>query len=370
MHNDQDSPPCFAIVPQGLEETAAEELRKDFKAEIRKTGQGLVVFRVRDIDRGLLQARTTDDVFVLAWGTDRLSYRAADLDKIRQWTHRDADWDGLLKLHHAVRPKPKGKPTYRLVVQMTGQHGYRRADAAQALARGLGNKLPASWRYAEENAAVEIWLIIHGATAVCGLRLSDRSMRHRDWKVEHIPASLRPTVAAAMVRVAELRPELTVLDPMCGAGTILGEAVAYARRRSRVEHRPWPMTFLGGDADRLHVRATLANLRMLEAAEEVRLETWDVHRRLPIPNAGVDRVITNPPFGKQLASPEEIVPLYQALVRQVQRVLKPGGIAVFLVAEVRALDEPARAAGWKPVRRLHLRTQGQRATILAYRKPE
>src|SRR5438128_3351665 len=106
---------------------------------------------------------------------------------------------------------------------MTGEHGYRRADARKALAEGLAGKLPASWRPAEENAAVEVWLTIHGATAVCGLRLSDRTMRHRTYKQDHLPASLRPTVAAAMVRLAEARPNQVFLDPMCGAGTILAE---------------------------------------------------------------------------------------------------------------------------------------------------
>ncbi|GIW78280.1 MAG: hypothetical protein KatS3mg105_0087 [Gemmatales bacterium] len=69
----------------------------------------------------LLRLRTTEDVFLLAWGTDGLSYRAADLKYIQRWTAREADWSQLQRLHHAVHPKPKGKPTYRLVTQMAGQ---------------------------------------------------------------------------------------------------------------------------------------------------------------------------------------------------------------------------------------------------------
>src|SRR6185312_5694864 len=158
------------IVQPGLEEVAAEEIKQELKAEVKKQGQSIVVFRVARIDRSLLQLKTTEDVFLLGWGTDELSYRAQDLESIRRWTAQDVDWDYLLKLHHEVRPKPKGKPTFRLVTQMTGEHGYRRYDARKALIRGLVGKLPASWREADENASVEIWLTIHGATAVCGLR--------------------------------------------------------------------------------------------------------------------------------------------------------------------------------------------------------
>ncbi len=209
------------MVSPGLEPVAGEEIVRDLGGEVKRTGRGIVVFRLDDVDQDILRLRTTEDVFLLAWGTDDLSYRAEDLERIRRWTAREFDWDRLLRIHHQVRPKPKGKPSYRLVTQMTGDHGYWRQDAREALARGLAGKIPASWRHAEENAAVEIWLTIDGASAVCGLRLSDRTMRHRTYKAEHLPASLRPTVAAAMVRLAGAGPGHVILDPMCGAGTIL-----------------------------------------------------------------------------------------------------------------------------------------------------
>src|SRR5262245_23868851 len=104
-------PPCYAFVHPGLEELAGEEIERDLGGEVKKTGRGYVVFRVAAIDEALLHLRTTEDVFLLAWGTDQLSYRAADLDKIRRWTAREPDWQHLLRVHHAVRPKPKGRHT-------------------------------------------------------------------------------------------------------------------------------------------------------------------------------------------------------------------------------------------------------------------
>ena len=243
---------------------------------------------------------------------------------------------------------------------MQGQHGYRRVDAREALAGGLAGHLPASWRPVGEDAAVEVWLTIDGRTAVCGLRLSDRSMRHRTWKQEHVPASLRPTVAAAMVRLAEPRPDMLLLDPMCGAGTILGEAIDYARR-----HRLGTLQVSGGDEDPNAVRAAEINLRRLGPA---RLERWDA-MRLPLPAASVDRIVSNPPFGKQLSRPEEIGPLYRRLVPAYDRILKPGGRAVLLVSEEEPLREAARSAGWKLLRQLHLRVLGQSAVITVWRKP-
>jgi len=347
-----------------LEEVAEEEIRAEVKGDVKKSGQGIVVFRVNDIDRDLLRLRTIEDVFLLAWGTDELSYRAQDLESLRRWTDK-ANWTQLMQIHHSIRPKPKSKPTYRFIVQMTGEHGYRRMDAIKALAQGMAGKLPSSWKPTEEGASVEVWLTIHGATAVCGLRLSDWSMRHRTYKFEHLPASLRPSLAAAMVRLADIKPGNTVLDPMCGAGTLLAEGVELVRDRKRDGVEGWDVTFLGGDIESRHVRFAETNLRKVGA---VRFETWDA-RKLPLEDASIDRIVCNPPFGKQMSTPEEIRPLYKQTVREMDRVLKPGGKAVLLVSDVNALKEAIEPVGWKKQRAVNVRILGQRSAIGVYRKP-
>jgi tRNA (guanine6-N2)-methyltransferase len=352
-------PPCYAIVQPGLEPVAADEIEHDLGGEVKKTARGIVVFRTPHIDSRLLELRTVEDVFVFAWGTDQLTYRAEDLDKIRRWTSRDADWARLLQFHHAIRPKPKGKPTYRFVTQMEGHHGYLRRDAGKAFARGLAGKFPDSWKAAEENAAVEFWLTIDNATAVSGVRLSDRTMRHRIYKLEHRPASLRPTVAAAMVRLAEIKPRHVVLDPMCGAGTLLAEYFAFVGK-IRAEKPP----ALGGDIDAAAVRAAAVNLSKLG---EARLVRWD-STRLPLPDQSVDRVLSNPPFGKQLGTPESVGPLYRAAVREWDRLLRPAGRAVLLAADATAIRTAARSVGWQNVRELKVRVLGQPALVSVWRK--
>ncbi len=346
------------MVHPGLEEIAAEEVERDLGGEVRRTAEGLVVFRLDEIDGRVLGLRTTEDVFLLAWGTDQLTYRAEDLDKIERWTAREPDWARLLRIHHAVRPRPQGKPSYRLVAQMEGKHGYLRRDAGKALARGLAGHFPASWRQAEENASIEVWLSINQASAVCGLRLSDRTMRHRTYKLDHLPASLRPTMAAALVRLAAAHAGEVVLDPMCGAGTILAEQLVRAERTRR------PVVVWGGDLEAPAVRSAAANLSRLGKAH---LARWDA-TRLPLPDASVDHVVSNPPFGKQLASPETVGPLYAAMLREYDRVLRPGGQAVLLVSDAGALRAGARGLPWKCRRQLRVRVLGMPAQISDWRK--
>lgn len=352
---------CYALVQPGLEEIAAEEIQRDLGGEIRKSAPGMVVFRVKELNPRLLSLRTTEDVFLYAWGTDQLSYRATDLELIERWTARQVDWHHLLQQHHRLRPRPKGKPTYRLVAQMEGEHGYLRKHAGQALARGLSGVFPDSWRPAEENASVEVWLTIDQATAICGVRLSDRTMRHRAWKLEHRPASLRPTVAAAMVRLAGIKPGDVVLDPMCGAGTILAEVYAYCER-----FRGAVLEVRGGDLEFAAVRAATTNLRKLGAPP---LCQWDA-RQLPLGDHSVQVIVSNPPFGKQLGSPQEIATLYPRMIREYDRILSRSGRAVLLVSDHGTLRQAIEPICWKREGEYRVRVLGQAARISVWRKAD
>ncbi|MBX7104407.1 MAG: RNA methyltransferase [Gemmataceae bacterium] len=354
---DRSDPPCYAMVVPGLESVAADEITRDLGGTVRKIDRGIVIFRVPHIGPELLRLRTVEDVFLLAWGTDALTRRAADLESIRKWTARDADWANLLRIHHSIRPKPAGKTSWHAVTQMQGERGYRRTDARDKLLEGLTGHIPAGWPIVDDNAAVEVWLTLQDSMAVCGVRLSDSSMRHRTYKQEHRPASLRPTVAAAMARLAGAGPDAVILDPCCGMGTILAEAIALARSRG------FTVTAIGGDTEWGAVSGAGVNLR-----RGVGLARWDA-RELPLATECVDRILANPPFGKQLSTPEEVPGLYRDMVREWDRVLRPDGRAVVLVAEHDALTRPALARGWVGVRQLRVRVLGQLATLSVWRKP-
>lgn len=355
-------PALYAHVVPGLEAVAADELSRDFGAEIKRSGRGVVVFRTNSIDETLIEARTTEDIYLLAWGSDSLEFTTNDLQTIRQWTARKADWPQLLRIHHGIRPLKKGqKPTFRIICQLQGEHGYRRTDARKAFAEGLNRVVPVGWYPAEDNAWIEFWLTIKGRSATCGVRLTDRTMRHREYKTEHVIASLRPTVAAAMARLSGLGPGQTLIDPMCGAGTILAEAADLAGRR-----RITDATILGGDIDPNAVFCTTQNLDRFARVPVVR---WDA-TRLPLEGESVDRIVCNPPFGEKLLDPAEVEPLYRAMLREFDRVLRPGGKAVLLTSEHDILATAARSARWQSSRVFKVRILGLPAVLSVWQKSD
>jgi 23S rRNA G2445 N2-methylase RlmL len=238
------------------------------------------------------------------------------------------------------------------VARQVGQAAYRRVDAQQAVERAIAGRGDHHWRLAEEGA-LEFWLTLlpnraaarpaspargsrppadqsrAGYEALLALRLSDEQMRHREYKLEHLPASLRPSAAAALVWLTRPAPDDVFLDPMCGAGTILIERANAGRYA----------LLLGGDAREQALAIARGNVG--PRYKPIELRQWDA-RALPLEAASITAAAVNLPFGKQIGSTEENRTLYPDVLRELARVLRPGARLVALTGDRRALDDALR----------------------------
>src|SRR5262249_16103525 len=106
------------------------------------------------------------------------------------------------------------------------------------------------------------------------------------------------------------------------------------------------------------------NLRKLGSALLCRHDAT----RLPLPDQCVDRVISNPPFGKQLGRPQEIGPLYRRMVAEYDRVLRWHSRAILLVADLAALRHASGHVGWQRLQQIRVRVLRQAAAISVWRK--
>jgi tRNA G10 N-methylase Trm11 len=181
--------------------------------------------------------------------------------------------------------------------------------------------------------------------------------------VEHLPASLRPVAAAALVWLAQPSTEEIVLDPMCGAGTILAERLGFDRR-GRI---------LGGDRDWAALRATRANLEYFRRDDTDQIFPWPLlrwdARQLPLRSGSVDVIACNPPFGKQISPDEDIGLLYRELVPEWHRVLKPHGRVAVVVADWEAFARPAQNLHWHCRRRFNVLLLGQTVSLTLWHRP-
>jgi 23S rRNA G2445 N2-methylase RlmL len=276
----------------------------------------------------LLRARTVEDVFVQVVDQAQVPAGKTGVATIRRAIAESARLEAAVSSALAVRPRRKGKVTFRVIARKAGSHSYRRVDMQTAVERALAARFPA-WRLVEDDAWLEIWGSLVGARFLAGIRLSDHSMRQRDYRAVSLPAALKPTIAAAMVQLTDPAPDDVFLDPMCGSGTILIERALAQRYR----------LLLGGDRDPAAVEATLENIGPRYKPIEVR--RWDA-AHLPLESGSVSALATNLPFGKQIGSAEENRTLYPALLAEWVRVVQPGGRLVLLTSERALLRKSLR----------------------------
>ncbi|WP_147139206.1 TRM11 family SAM-dependent methyltransferase [Stackebrandtia albiflava] len=159
------------------------------------------------------------------------------------------------------------------------------------------------------------------------------------------PASTTPVIATVMLRLAKVQEGQRVLDPFCGAGTLLVEAARGGAGR-----------LLGADHDRRWVRSTRENLA--GAHPPVTLWRGDA-RALPLPDDHVDRVVANLPFGKRVGSHRGNTTLYPAALAEIARVLTRTGRAVLLTEDKRLFTETVqRTRGVRIVKQITFTTGG------------
>ncbi|MGH8528247.1 MAG: bifunctional 23S rRNA (guanine(2069)-N(7))-methyltransferase RlmK/23S rRNA (guanine(2445)-N(2))-methyltransferase RlmL [Nevskiales bacterium] len=207
-------------------------------------------------------------------------------------------------------------------------------------------------------------LHLDGDHASLSLDLSGESLHRRGYRRAGVEAPLRETLAAALlVRAgwpAFAAQGASLLDPMCGSGTLLLEAALMASdtapglQRERFGFERWQQhlpklwqdlkeeaelrkqeglkralpELLGRDADQAAIEAAQANARRAGFAEKLRFERGDLTEARPI-GAQPGLLITNPPYGERLGDEMQIIKLYSLLGTTLRQHFAGWRVAVF-----------------------------------------
>ncbi len=186
----------------------------------------------------------------------------------------------------------------------------------------------------------DIWINLHidRNRAHISLDTSGGSLHKRGYRLQSMKAPIQETLAAAMLRISGWNGEVSLLDPMCGSGTILAEALlhycripsAFQRRKFGFEQLPdfdfssWQEVqkaakkverhlqdehlIAGCDFDQQAANAAKANLNSLPDGHLVRIQKRDF-REHPGLKDGI--ILTNPPYGIRLGDEKQLESLYR-----------------------------------------------------------
>jgi 23S rRNA G2445 N2-methylase RlmL len=301
----------------------------------------LVFFRIRRGARFPLDGlRLAEDVFVAIGDA-----RGGPADRVAASLVTAAGLERALSVRAAYVRHLSPAMTFRVIARAMDESRFKRTELRSAVERAIRAGRP-RWRLADP-ADLEVWAVEYRrARFVAGLRLSDRRLRQRgEGRARERHGALRPVAAAAMVRLAGA-PAGRLLDPCCGSGTIVREALAAG----------WDAQ--GSDVDREAVDAARANVAdaVIRRADAL---------ALPHPDGAFGAVVTNLPFGRQFhaarargssagrsitaGSPAGWVP---GALREAARVTRPGGRVVVLVPSVPQPPAGLTLSGSHPLRLL------------------
>ena len=324
---------------------------------------GVTIFHAEKIDP-LRALRAAEDLFALigyrrlAEAPDAPARPGAALERIRAATHRARFIEEALAVRGRIAPGGRAgkRIRFRVVARMAGEHDFRRIDLRRVVEDAMADRGDHAWRAVgdESEADVELWATMLPGEFMLALRLSDDRMRHREYKSAHIPGSLRPAIAAAMALLSEPRDDDVMLDPFCGAGTILIER-AHLGRYARL---------FGGDSDPHALAAARENIG--PRYQPLELREWNA-AALPLARASVTKVVTNLPWGARHGTHVENRTLYPRALAEIRRVAAPGAKLVMLTAETRLMEQTLRAEGLRPERIMRVSILGAMAAIYVVR---
>ncbi|PRP85508.1 THUMP domain-containing protein 3 [Planoprotostelium fungivorum] len=252
---------------------------------------------------------------------------------------------------------------FSVSARTAGSHLFRENEMGETLAASIQTLYP-RWRQQCRNSEMEIMAYLRNSELILGFTITQSSL-----SMSHVSASrdlgvtaLKPAIAYAMLRMAQLRPGMIVVDPMSGCGTI-----------PQMGSNIWShCLYFAGDISEVAVRKTKNNE---DSAREEKRRTapcdvfqWD-GTLTPFRDNSVDMVITDMPFGKRIGNKQGNTKLYPRIFQEMYRIVREGGKAVVLTQETELMQSKIISRKtWKDEEHMDINQGGMKTRIYVLSK--
>jgi putative N6-adenine-specific DNA methylase len=279
---------------------------------------------------------------------------------------------------------------------------YHTGALSESVALAVTDAVPGA-RATTERKEADVEILVRGVEDrfTFSVDASGDRLHLRGARVETGAAPLRETLAAGLLALAGWTPDTPLVDPMCGAGTILIEAWMQARglppggERSfaleawplcagaevaarlgalRAEARdrapapqaaphavpilvPHLVPILGADRDPRAIETARRNLARAGAEHDVTLACQDASALRPPAPTGL--VVANPPYGRRLGDPRAAARGYRDLGRVLRAQFRGWQAAILVPARF----DPGKTLGLRLRERIPLRNGGLAVTL-------
>ncbi len=363
----------------GLEAIVGREL-KALGFELESTVDGRVNFwsDAAGICRANLWLRCGERVLI-----KMTEFTAQSFEELFQGV-RAVDWAALL-------PADAAFPVAKVSALRSQLHSVPDIQAVvkKAVVESLKGAYGQSW-FEETGASYTILVQILKDVVCVYLDTIGPSLHKRGYRLNKNLAPIKETLAAALVALTPWQPGRTLVDPLCGSGTIVIEAALMGlnrapglRRRFRAEswgflppelwrqerlaaraaERPNPdFIVYGSDIDAHAVKIARENAATAGVADLVSFRRLDVRQLARTEEYGF--IVTNPPYGERLEDQATV----EALYRDMSKVF--GRLDTWSYGIITAVEDFERLWGKKADRRRKLYNGMLKTTFYQYYGPK
>ena len=318
----------FAICPRGLEELLSQELTALGAQYLRSTHGGVhfsgdwaLCYRAN------LESRIATRIL---WFIAQGGYRSEDdiykLAAKQSWPDHFNVTRTLRVATTAIKCPLKSLDFVTLRVK----------DAVCDSFRARFNERP---NIETRNPDVRVHVFLTENECTLYLDTSGQPLWQRGFRKASVDAPLKENLAAGILKMTGWQPGMALVDPMCGSGTFLLEAIQIAldiapglertfafEILSSFEAQTWsallrtaearcktpePLEIRGYDIDEKAVRATRKNLQEAGFGGIVTVDCADVLETEPLTDHGI--MVANPPYGERIGETEALATFYPQL---------------------------------------------------------
>ena len=354
----------FATTVSGLEDIAADEINRLTGIKARYD-VGKVIFEAdtRDVITLNYCSRSLHHIYILvSYGKGINSLE--DIEKLC----REVDYTEYIgeEQTFAVRAERHGEHSF-ISPEVAARVGHVIIDEfRKSTGKGLRVNL--------DEPDVEFYALVREDEFFLGINTSGKSLHRRYYRKWHHRAALLPSIAYAMLRIAEWKEDEKLLDPFCGGATIPIEAALLARntpvglKRGELalrnlrffpkeeleriannllenERREVKPRIIASDASPKALEGAKINIEAASLRDEITLIQADVRAIDKHLKEQPDKIITNPPYGVRMgiADPEKF---YEEALTALARAA-PAANLVIIATKPKTIKKALEKTTWK-----------------------
>ncbi len=210
--------------------------------------------------------------------------------------------------------------SFRVSTRRYGNHEFGSSEVQVVAGRVIQNNYNASVSLKEYEVHVRVDVIAR--FAYIGIQRTPEKWGKRYHFKRFHRAGIKPSMAYALIEMANLEERQTLLDPFMGGGTIPIEAASLWGSQVKI---------LGSDLYDEAIEQAQTNAEWTGFKNEVTFIQSDIYHLDESVAGPIDAIVSNPPYGVKSATNANMRKLYRGFILKAAKVLKLEGRMVVMV---------------------------------------